>query len=278
MNMSILKRINYYWRLIATAISFSLFGIGGVIIPVISTPILFLIARGQRRRQLARRLVHLSFKTFIYMMRALGILRWDIRGLEKLQRSSGLVLANHPTLIDVVFLVALIPNASCIVKGKLLSNPAMRGFITLAGYITNDGGDDLLDSVKADAGILIVFPEGTRSTAGQALRMQRGAANIAIRSNTNITPIIIRCEPITLSKQHKWYHIPDRPFAISIDVKDDISIAQFTEGPATLGARRLTKYLERYFSQESQPYEHTRNNSGAESPADRDIGLGRHLS
>jgi 1-acyl-sn-glycerol-3-phosphate acyltransferase len=275
--MTLLAKLNYCWRLIATALSFLLFGIGGVVIPAVATPVLYLIAR-EKRPMLARKLVHLSFKSFVYIMRGLGVLRWDINGVEKLKRNQGLILANHPTLIDVVFLVALIPNANCLVKGRLLRNPAMRGFISLAGYITNSDSTSLLDPANDFDGLLVVFPEGTRTTEGQPLKMQRGAANIAIRKEMNITPVMIQCNPATLSKQHKWYHIPDRAFVISITVNDDIDIAEYLDEPATLAARHLTKHLEQDFSQENPTHEHTAINSGIESPIDSSLGLGRYIN
>lgn len=275
--MAFLTKLNYYWRLIATALSFALFGIGGVIIPAVATPVLYLFPRG-KRQILARKLVHLTFKSFVYIMRGLGVLRWEITGTEKLKRAHGLILANHPTLIDVVFLVALIPNANCLVKGRLLNNPAMRGFISLTGYITNDDSNSLFDPANDTDGLLVVFPEGTRSTAGQPLKMQRGAANIAIRKEMNITPVMIQCTPATLSKQHKWYHIPERAFVISITVNDDIDITEYLDVPATLAARQLTKYLEHYFSQEIPVYEQPATNSGTESPIDSSLGLGRYIN
>ena len=82
------------------------------------------------------------------MMSALGILTWDVSGLERLRGEGVLVLANHPTLLDVVFLVAFIPNADCIVKSKLMNNPAMRGFVSLTGYITNGDGLNLVSQMK----------------------------------------------------------------------------------------------------------------------------------
>jgi hypothetical protein len=93
------------------------------------------------------------------------------------------VLANHPTLIDVVFLISLLPNADCVVK-RVACNPFMRGPVRAAGYISNDDGaglvDDCIAAVRA-GGSLVIFPEGTRSVPGQPPRLQRGAANIAVR-------------------------------------------------------------------------------------------------
>ncbi|MDO8861116.1 lysophospholipid acyltransferase family protein [Haliea sp. E1-2-M8] len=258
--MRLIQRVNYLWRLFATALAFSLFGIGGVIVPLISTPVLYLIRGDEERRRLrARRIVHWLFKIYIYMLRFLGILTWTTDGLEKLDRDGLLVLANHPTLIDVVFLVAFVPDANCIVKGRLLANPAMRGLISQAGYITNDQGGKLIDSADASlksGGALLVFPEGTRTRPGSPLAFQRGAANVAIRCQVDITPVVIRCHPPTLSKQHKWYHIPDQSFIMSFSIGDDIAIAPFLDYPAAQGARQLTRFLEHFFTEETTAYAH----------------------
>lgn len=250
------KRLNFYWRLIATAIAFSLFGVGGFIIPLISFPILLIATRDPVKRQYyARWLVHISFKAFIHIMRGLGILDWDIQNIERLNTGGNLILANHPTLLDVVFLVALIPKSCCVVKGRLLTHPSMKGFITLTGYIPNQEGSQLLrdsQTVLNAANNLIVFPEGTRSTAGKLITLQRGAANIAIRTQNDITPIIIKCVPSTLSKEHKWYDIPDRKFQITITIKEPMLIAPHLTGNPSVEARRLTQKLTTYFIQEQQ--------------------------
>lgn len=247
-----MQTLNYYWRLFATAVAYLLFGIGGVLIPLLALPIFYLLPGGLSERQIyTRRLVHRTFLIFIRIMRLLGILTWEISGLDKLKRPGILVLANHPTLLDVVFLIAFIPNADCIVKSRLMRNPAMRGFVTLTGYITNDNADTLIDNAKASleqGSTLIIFPEGTRSKPSQGIIFQRGAANIVIRSGFIPTPVIIECTPLTLSKQHKWYYIPERKPHFLFRVLDDIQINNFMKKQPGLGARELTRYLENFFS------------------------------
>lgn len=252
------QRIFWLWRLLASAFSYTAFGLGGVVVPVIVVPILYLLPGGAHaRQQRARKVVRWLFFIFIHLMRLLRILSWQISGVEKLQRKGLLILANHPTLLDVVFLIAFIPDATCIVKRHLLRNPAMRGFITLTGYITNDNGNRLIvrsSSALAHGSNLIVFPEGTRSRLGEPPQLQRGAANIAVRCETDITPVVIHCSPATLSKEHKWYHIPDKPFVMTFSVLEDLSITPFTDGQATLNSRKLTRRLESVFTQENELY------------------------
>ncbi len=252
--MTVAQRLFWLWRLFATALSFAMFGLGGVLAPLLVVPTLYLLPGGKKARERrARLVVHGLFKCFIHFMRLLGLLRWELIGAEKLQRPGLLILANHPTLLDVVFLVAFIPNANCIVKSRLFSNPAMRGFISFTGYLANDSGSQLVDGAGQalqSGSALVIFPEGTRSRSGQPISLQRGAANIAVRCQTAVTPVLIRCNPPTLSKEHLWYHVPAKPFVMSFEVKDDIALAPFMTGASSQGARQLTRYLEIFFTTE----------------------------
>ena len=111
----------YYWRLFATGFCFAAFGIGSVVLGLAITSVLRLLLWNRKRRERAvRRLVHLSFRFFIGMMRQLGVMTYEVHGRQYLREPGQLVIANHPTLIDVVFLVACIPNAVCVVKDELL--------------------------------------------------------------------------------------------------------------------------------------------------------------
>lgn len=246
------------WRLFATALSFALFGVGGLLMWMLVFPLLnALVWRRARRVALARALIRRTFRAYVDVMRALGVLRYDIRGLDKLERGGLLILANHPTLIDTVFLMAFVKDADCIVKAGLWANPFTRGAVKAAGYITNgDGGALVRDCIATleRGNNLIVFPEGTRTPADAVIHLKRGAANIAVRGLRDITPVLIRCEPRTLGKGDKWWDIPPRRAQFQIDVHDDLAIGRFTRGGASevIAARRLTDFLQDYFTRKRQ--------------------------
>jgi 1-acyl-sn-glycerol-3-phosphate acyltransferase len=253
-----LDRICLGWRVLATGLSFALFGLGGLVLRLLVFPLLALCVRTpQARVRAARATIRLAFRAFVGVMRALGVLRYEVHGLDKLERGGQLILANHPTLIDTVFLIAFVPNADCIVKGGLWNNPFTGGPVRAAGYVRNDGGpalvDDCIASLRA-GGNLIVFPEGTRTPRGGTMELKRGAANIAVRGAQPVTPVLIDCTPLTLGKGDKWWHVPPRQARFRIEVKDDIGIEPFT-GPGVsdvMAARRLTAYLQHYFMEEGQ--------------------------
>lgn len=255
-----LEHLSYAWRVLGTGLSFLAFGVGGLLLRVLVIPPLQWFVRDpQRRRRWARKLVQWSFASHVGLMRWLGVMTYEVRNGERLQRNGLLILANHPTLIDVVLLVSLLPNADCVVKSAVARNPFMRGPVRAAGYIANDDGaglvDDCIAAVRA-GGNLVIFPEGTRTGRSGELRLQRGAANIAVRGRLDVTPVRLSCTPMTLGKGEKWYRVPSRRFHMVVDVQEDLPIARFLNGidPASGGeaiaARRLTDYLAHYFAGE----------------------------
>jgi 1-acyl-sn-glycerol-3-phosphate acyltransferase len=161
-----------------------------------------------------------------------------------------MIVANHPSLIDVLFLLACVPEAVCIVKHALRRNPVLTWLIGWAGYVSNGSPDGLVrDCVAALAGghSLIVFPEGTRSTPGCPLALRRGAARIALESGAPIVPVRIHCEPSTLTKGTRWYQIPPRPPHLSFVVGAPLQLTSGGDTPdSTAGrARALTQQLAR---------------------------------
>jgi 1-acyl-sn-glycerol-3-phosphate acyltransferase len=259
--VSVLKCINYLWRLFATGLSFTVFGIGGFILGVFIMPLVGIFCRDQsNKNSRSQLLLHYSFYFFIGLMHRLGIMTYEIEGLEKLNRPGQLIIANHPTLIDIVFLISRIPKVSCIVKSKLLSNPFMRWVIINTGFISNRDPEiminDCVDCLK-DGGLMVIFPEGTRTVPGEPYKFQRGAAAIALQANTILTPVVITCTPSTLTKAEKWYQIPDRPFHLAMRVDDDMVLDPFLAiEPRTIAVRRFNRYLQDYFSKQRERNEH----------------------
>ena len=135
------ESLDRLWRTGATAWCFACFGLGGLLLRLVVFPLLgMVVRRAPRRAAAARAMVHHSFRGFISMMRALGVITYELHGTDKLRRHGLLILANHPSLIDVVFLMALIKRADCIVKATLVRNPFTRGPVRAAGLVCNDAG------------------------------------------------------------------------------------------------------------------------------------------
>lgn len=245
------------WRLLATGFCFLVFGLGGVVVALFCTPLLFLFFRDPLKRLRASRfIVHHFFRFFIGLMNVTGLLSYELHGIENLKRPGLLILANHPSLIDVIFIISLIPQSGCVVKSALVRNPFTRGPVRAAGYITNDTGLALVEDCKQSLEkqeTLVIFPEGTRTPLNGKVELQRGAANVAIRCRKAVTPVVITCTPRGLAKGQKWYRIPPKPLHFVIRVHEDLRVDPFLEAGTTeaVAVRRLNAQLKSFFEQES---------------------------
>jgi 1-acyl-sn-glycerol-3-phosphate acyltransferase len=255
------KSLARYWRVIGTGISFVLFGAGGLVLGFVILRVLHLLGRTDRQRVMwSREAIRLSFRFFIGVMNGLGVLRYSCTGLERLERRGLLILANHPSLIDAVFLMAFVRNADCVVDAPLGLNPFTQGGIRMASYIRNDlGGLPMVEACIASletGGNLVFFPEGMRTTPGCPIRLMRGGAQVAVRGARDVTPVIIRCVPPTLTRGEKWWRVPPRRAQFTIEVHEDIAVRPFLEhdGAPPLAARALNAYLQQYFTRESQSH------------------------
>ncbi len=252
----------YYWRLLATAMSFALFGLGSLCLRLVFFPLLSCLPRNpEAHRRRARRTIGRLFWLFIRFMYHTGVLTYEVRGAARLGRPGQMIIANHPSLIDVVFLIGLVRDADCVVKQSLWDNPFTGGPLREAEYISNDGSLDMLDNAaQALQGgqTLIIFPEGTRTRPGCAPAFHRGAAAIALRGAKIITPVTIKVSPSTLTKADPWYRIPHSRVHFSLQVGADIDPQTFAaSGPAPQASRKLNDYLHDYFLKELAVNERT---------------------
>lgn len=255
-----MRRLNYIWRLLATALGFCIFGLGGLLLRLLVFPALTLWSPGHLLHRRSRLVLHYSLRLYIWLLHALGLLELKVYGSEKLNRPGQLVLANHPSLLDVVFLISLIRNSNCIVKYSLWRNAFTRGPVVNAGYVSN--GDSMAMVERCAASLqagesLIIFPEGTRTTPGEPLHFQRGAAQVALRSQVNVTPVVIYSDEPAMAKELKWYQIPkQKKMHFSLYVGDDINITKYRqEANTSMAVRRVTEMLQTYFTRELEKHD-----------------------
>jgi len=252
--VGMLGRQTYLWRILVTGACFVLFGIGGLILGLLVFPVL-LLAPGDdaRRRVRIRRLVQRSFRGFVAVMSGLRGVAYEFEGRERLGRPGQLVIANHPTLVDVVFIVAFTPAPACVVKAALFANRFTRRVVQAAGYISNSPTDRMIeDSIAALAAgdCLVMFPEGTRTRPGEPLQFKRGTASVAVRGASVLTPVYIRVDQPLLHKSQAWYQVPPRRPKISIRVGEDIDLQPYRAAPAPRASRQLNAWLIGHYEHE----------------------------
>jgi 1-acyl-sn-glycerol-3-phosphate acyltransferase len=249
-----LEQADHLWRLLATGAAFAALGLGGVVLALVVIPLALLPMReGAERARRAQAIIRASFRFYVAMLRRFGVINLEVVGEARLESCRGsLVIANHPTLLDVVLIMALVPHAQCVVKHELWRNPFLGPIVRIAGYIRNDeDAEHFVERCRralADGANLIIFPEGTRSVPGRAPHFQRGFAHVATLTGASLQLIAITCEPITLMKGQPWYVIPERRPTFRVEIAERIDAKRFlAQGRRALGARQLVSHLESYY-------------------------------
>jgi 1-acyl-sn-glycerol-3-phosphate acyltransferase len=247
-----LRPLDHAWRVVATGLAFAFIFVGGGLLAATVLPCLALWPGDSRQR--SQRVIHLTFRFYLATLQAIRLLRLETEGLDRLADSGGaIVVANHPSLLDVVMLMAFIPRAHCIVKHQLWTSRLLGGLVRRAGYIRNDlDGEQMVAACRenlARGTALIVFPEGTRSRPGAPLRFQRGFATLAVLTGAPVLPVLITCDPPTLTKGEAWWTVPARRPLFRLLVGARLDTAALTgSAPRALAARRLTRGLEQQYA------------------------------
>lgn len=248
----------YLWRLLVTALCFASFGLGALTLAVFVWPVLTLVIRDPRARQrYARRVVGATLRAFVGLMRGLRGVDISFPGIGRLGEPGQLILANHPTLIDAVILLAFVPNTSCVAKPALFASPLFRGALRACGHIDSTFTLEMVEEATTrlrSGECVMMFPEATRSRPGQPTVFHRGAVSIALRSGARVTPVFIHCDPPMLAKGDPWYHIPARRPCVTLRVGDDFDVAPFAVlSPPPRASRACNQALMTLFAVQRPP-------------------------
>jgi len=224
---------------------FIAFGLGGIVIGCVCFPLLAFFPQ-----RWMRALVRASYRLFVAAARMTGLFRVFLSPADRarLAHTRGrVIVANHLTLIDIVILIAVLPDSTSIAKAA-----ARRNFfysqIVRRVFLVNDEPARVLDETQrllAQGVNIVVFPEGTRTPADSPSRkIWRGAAQIALHAGVPILPIFIGCDPPVLAKGQPWHDVADRTIAWTLRVLNEIPVSSPPDRRGTHAAAvALTKRI-----------------------------------
>jgi 1-acyl-sn-glycerol-3-phosphate acyltransferase len=180
-------------------------------------------------------------------MALMGTTSFEIDRPEVLRDLRGtIVIANHPSLLDVVYLMSFMRRTRAVVKAGVWRNPFMRGVVTAANYIPNLGDPErlIVDCTAAlkDGANLVIFPEGSRTPEGVLQRQyQKGFARVALAAGAPIQLVTIDVSPPMLRKGEAWHTVPKRRGHWTIRVHERIDVATvYGNEPTPAAVRRLS--------------------------------------
>jgi len=246
--MPVLEVIGGLYRILLAAIYFTLFGIGGMIIALFINILHLVFWKVEPLIRLSRLITRYSFKIYLRTGCLLGIFKIDIQNAQAQQSKHGCIyIANHPSLLDIVIMVATIPHLSCYMKSSITKNFFMRAVVKCNRYIAVDGDTEkLLQQSKIqlqNGDNLIIFPEGTRTADENHLKFTHGFANIAQRGPYVITPVVIRFCGRALKKNTPWYYVYYKRLTYQIRFLDDFNTIDFMHKHCDVPASALSRKI-----------------------------------
>ncbi|MCA8973121.1 MAG: 1-acyl-sn-glycerol-3-phosphate acyltransferase [Planctomycetes bacterium] len=173
--------------------------------------------------------------------------RWPIPGLPT---GPCVVIANHPTLMDITAVTAVFGGGCTVVKPSLFHQRLMHRQLAASGHIEGPGRDPISAGrvVEEMAERLrqgfraIIFPEGTRSPSGELGRFGRLAFEIACRAEVPLVSLAITCEPVYLSKGVPLFRPPHPTAQLRIELLAVDDPKEFASGSRALRSHVESRY------------------------------------
>ena len=228
-----------YIRSILAVFCFFIFGIGAVILNFLLFPFI------KNNKELCSDIIHNTWRFFVNLMMFLKLFRLDVKNLEKIENK--VIVSTHPSFIDIVILIALIPRSTCFVKKELAHNPILKNLVTSI-FITNEVELDELKSESKkmlDRGFnVIIFPSGIRHRRDEFPKIRKGASLVALNAGKNIVPIKMFSDRDFLFINQPFYAVSDRCVNFEIEQMREINIADFIGESEIITKQRLTHKIE----------------------------------
>ena len=172
---------------------FAFFGIGALIISFVIFPFIKLFVPKKNQKNCFAFVIRKSWRFFIRMIESLKIIKVNIKDEQKLKSiKNKIIVATHPSFIDIVILIGLIPKSVCFAKKELMNNFWMKNIIKNIYISSGLEFEEMKNITKEylDNGYnIIIFPMGKRHKKDEYPKIRRGAAVVALNANKNIVPI-----------------------------------------------------------------------------------------
>ena len=161
-----------------------------------------------------------GFRVFSWALSLSGAYRLDLSAIDALRHGPPLILApNHPSLIDALLILTRHPNIACVMKAELMGNIFLGAGSRLARYIPSDQPRQMIKDAVAelrDGGVLLFFPEGTRSTRDPVNPLKASIAVIAKHAGVPVQVLIIETDSPYLRKGWPLFRRPSLPITYRI--------------------------------------------------------------
>ena len=226
------------------------FGTGSLVLALLVFPWIRVFEHDKHKFQIkARAFVSASFRFFVNFMIFVRVINLKIDDKQAFRNIHGkVIIANHPSMLDFVFIMSLVPNANCIVRGGL-TKTVLAGVIKQCYIVNTLDFTELCGLCKQtldEGNNVIIFPEGTRSPRHGKNPYKKGAARIAFYSKADILPVLVGGnDKFGLGKHDPvWSYNHTEKYVYDFKRLPEIKIADYADLTETIAAKRLTDRME----------------------------------
>ena len=213
-------------RSITVIFLFALFGCGALFIRYVIFPL-------QNSEIKKYETLQKSWKFFIWLLKKLKIIRLESNSLEQIKNiKNSIIVSTHPSFIDIVILMSIIPHSTCFVAEKLARNPFFKGMVKLLFIVEVPAIEEWLDKTceKLENGLnVIIFPMGTRHRKNEYPKIRRGTALIAQKSHKNIVMLNIETDFDFLQIHQPIYEAGTKAVTYNLEYLEEIDTDKFLE-------------------------------------------------
>lgn len=197
-------------------------------------------------RALGRYAIMAGFRLYLASLSVSRRCSFDLDALDVLRDEPSLIIApNHPCLLDAVMVISRLPNVACVLKSNLMNNLFLGAGARLARYIRNEPVRRMVQLATQDfdsGSHLLLFPEGTRTTACPVNPLKGSIGLIAHHAQVPVQTVLIETDSKYLSKGWPLFRKPPMPIHYRVRLGRRFDPPQHTQ--------HFMAELEHYFAHE----------------------------
>jgi len=237
-----------YLRSLLMIFAFCVFGLGAIVLNFLVFPVLKLLFKGQDLTIIYSNIIQNLWLFFLNLLVFIRLIKLEIKDKKALQNiKNKVIVATHPSFIDILILVALIPRSTGFAKKELTKNFILKNLVNSI-FITNDLAPEELKShtkKMLDMGFnVIIFPMGTRHRKDEYPKIKKGASLIALNSEKNIVPIKLNTTEDFLFLNQPFYEGGNQTVVYEIEVLSEINPQDYYNESEIIMKKNITKQIE----------------------------------
>jgi len=213
------RHFRIFYEYVALYSSLALLGIICLTWSCFALPLYFLLPR-DLGTAVGRRGISAGFRLYAWSLSLTRSYHLDLTAIDALRGGPPLILApNHPCLIDALLILTRHPNIVCVMKAELMKNVFLGAGSRLARYVRNESSRQMVKESVAHlkrGGVLLLFPEGTRTIHAPINSLVGSVGLIAKHANVPVQTLIIETDSPFLSKGWPLFRRPELPITYRV--------------------------------------------------------------